>query len=162
MTISARAAVFAAAFTLVAVPRLDAQSSKISVTIAGGPHAGTYEMSDQCEVNPDKFPSMFMMAYTVGAMKPNSPRSIEFFTASGKGKPDGFVVAVQFPGTAGERIAYELNALPPELKPPVALPPQGRGGVTVRQTATGRTAAFHGVTHDGVRMEGSVDCRTRS
>ena len=41
MTILVRAAAFAAAFTLVAVPRLNAQSSKITVTIGSGPHAGT-------------------------------------------------------------------------------------------------------------------------
>lgn len=160
MTILARAAAFAAALTLVAVSRLDAQSSKITVTIAGGPHAGTYEMTDQCEVNPDSFPSLFMMAYSVGAVTPGSPRSIEFFTAPGKGKPDGFVVAVVFSGKAGERAAYELNAIPPELKPAgLALPPQGRGTVVVRQVGAGRTATFSGVTKDGVPMEGSVDCR---
>jgi hypothetical protein len=41
MTRLSRATAFAAAFTLVALPRLDAQSSTVRVTIAGGPHAGT-------------------------------------------------------------------------------------------------------------------------
>jgi hypothetical protein len=161
MTILARAA-FAALFSLVAASRLDAQSGQITVTIAGGPHAGTYEMTGQCDLNPDKFPSMFLMASRVGTVPQNSPSSIEFFSAPGKGKPDGFVVSVHFRGKSGERIAYELNAIPPELKPPVALPPQGRGSVTMKQAATGTTATFRGVTHNGVRMEGSVDCRSRS
>lgn len=159
MTILARAAAFAATFMFVAVSHLDAQSSRISVTIASGPHAGTHEMTDQCEVKPDQFPSMFMMAYTVGSVGPKAPRSIEFFTADGKGKPDGFVVNVLFRGKAGERIAYEIYAIPPELQPPPrAEKLRGRGSVTVRQTATGRTATFRGQTADGVRMEGSVDC----
>lgn len=37
MTILARAAAFAAAFTLVAASHLEAQSSTVRVTIAGGP-----------------------------------------------------------------------------------------------------------------------------
>jgi len=60
----------------------------------------------------------------------------------------------------GKRIAYEIYAIPPELHPPGrTLPVKGRGSVTVQQTATGETATFRGVTADGVRMEGSVDCR---
>ena len=163
MTILARAAAFAAAITLVAAARLEAQSSTIRVTIAGGPHAGTYEKADLCAVNGDKFPSMFMMAYTVGTVGPKTPRSIEFFSAAGKGKPDGFVVNVLFRGGAGERIAYEIYAIPPELQPPPrAEKLRGRGSVTVRPTATGRAATFRGQTADGVRMEGSVDCRNDS
>ena len=46
MTILARAARFAAALMLVAAPHCAAQSSTVRVTIAGGPHAGTYEMKD--------------------------------------------------------------------------------------------------------------------
>jgi hypothetical protein len=158
MTILARAAL-ATLFTLVAASRLDAQS-RISVTIGGGPHAGTYEMSDQCDVTPDKFPSLFIVASRVGTVPPNAPTKIEFFSAPGKGKPDGFVVSVHFRGKPGERIAYDLNAIPPELKPPIPLPPLGRGTVTIKKTATGTTATFRGVTHDGVKMEGSVDCRS--
>lgn len=159
MTVLPRTAGFAAALMLVAALRSEAQSS-IRVTIGGGPHAGTYEKTDLCEANDDKFPSMFMMAYTVGTVAPKTPRSIEFFTAAGKGKPDGFVVNVLFRGEAGERIAYEIYAIPPELQPPPrAERLRGRGSVTVRPTATGRTATFSGVTADGVRMEGSVDCR---
>jgi hypothetical protein len=161
MTIFARVT-FAALFSLVAASRLDAQSGKITVTIAGGPHAGTYEMTEQCDLNPDKFPSIFFVAARVGTVTQNAPSSIEFFSAPGKGKPDGLVVSVHFRGKPGERIAYELNAIPPELKPPVALPPQGRGSVTIKQSAAGATATFRGVTHNGVQMEGSVDCRKQS
>lgn len=158
MTILARAAGFAAAFTLIAASQLDAQSSTVRVTIADGPHAGTYEKTDFCELK-DTFPSMFMMAYTVGAMGPKNPRSIEFFTASGKGKPDGFLLKVDFiePGSS---TAYEIFAIPRELYPPgQAQAVKGRGTVTIRQAGTGKAATFRGQTADGVRMEGSVDCR---
>jgi hypothetical protein len=161
MTILARAAVFAAAFTLVAASHLEAQSSKVRVTIAGGPHAGTYEKTDFCELK-DTFPSMFIMAYTVGAMEPKNPRSIEFFTASGKGKPDGFLLKVDFM-QPGNSTAYEIFAIPRDLYPPGREQAvKGRGTVTIRQAGTGKTATFRGQTADGVRIEGSVDCQNHS
>jgi hypothetical protein len=161
MTTFARAAVLAAAVALAGLPRLDAQSSSIRVTIAGGPHAGTYEMKDQCEVRPNSYPALYIMAFTTGTANPKVPRTMEFFTASGKGKPVGFVVAVKFSTKPGVRGTYEIFAIPRELTPS-APPLSGRGSVTVRKTATGQTAAFRGQTKDGVRMEGTVDCRARS
>ncbi len=161
MTSLSRAAASAAAFTLVAASQLDAQSSTVRVTIAGGPHAGTYEMKDVCDASGTWYPSMFMMAYTVGTVGPKTPRSIEFFTASVKGKPDGFALVVTFT-QPGKSTPYEIYAIPPELHPPGrTLPVKGRGSVADRQTATGETATFRGVTADGVRMEGSVDCRPK-
>jgi hypothetical protein len=118
MTFLARAAAFAAAFTLVAGSLLDAQSSTIRVTIGGGPHAGTYEMSDQCDLQPNSYPAMHIAR-------------------------------------------YEIFAIPRELSPS-APPLRGRGTVTVKQAATGRTATFRGQTKDGVRIEGTVDCRSQS
>jgi hypothetical protein len=161
MTTIARAALMAAAFTLLAVPRASAQSSAIRVTISGGPHAGTYEMSEQCEVQPDSYPSMHIMAFRVGAVPPKTPRSMEFFTASKKGNPDGFVVSMIFPGAGGEQARYQIFAIPRELSPS-APSLRGRGTVTVKQTATGRTATFRGQTEEGVKMEGTIDCRSRS
>jgi hypothetical protein len=49
MTMLPRTARFAAALVVVAALRSEAQSS-IRVTIAGGPHAGTCEKTDLCEV----------------------------------------------------------------------------------------------------------------
>jgi hypothetical protein len=52
MTILARTAGFAVALTLAATPRIEAQSSSIRVTIAGGPHAGTYALErGQCDAS---------------------------------------------------------------------------------------------------------------
>jgi hypothetical protein len=156
---AALVAAFAAAFTLVAASHLEAQSSTVRVTIAGGPHAGTYEMKDVCDASGTWYPSMSMMAWATTAIGPNALKSIEFFTASVKGKPDGFALVVTMQ-PQGKQVAYEIYAIPPEMHPPGrTLPVKGRGSVTVQQTATGETATFRGVTADGVRMEGSVDCR---
>lgn len=160
MTPVSRAAALTVALMLVAAPYAAAQST-IRVTIGGGPHAGTYEMSEECEVQPNAYPAMHLMAFTVGAAKPKAPRTMEFILASAKGKPDGFVVAVVFPIEAGEQPRYEIYAIPPELTPS-APSLRGRGTVTVKQTATGKVATFRGQTDDGVKMEGTVDCRSRS
>jgi hypothetical protein len=66
-----------------------------------------------------------------------------------------------FPGAGGEQARYEIFAIPRELSPS-APPLRGRGTVTVKQAATGRTATFRGQTKDGVRIEGTVACRSQS
>ncbi len=156
MTGLARAAAFAAAFTLVAASRADAQAGTIRVTISGGPHAGTYQMSDQCDGSPDEFPALHIMAFDADITgPPKGPKTMEFFSSNGKGKPDGFVVSVRF-----QKENYEIYAIPKEQQPASrALLQKGRGTATVKQTPSGRTATFRGQTADGVKMEGSVECK---
>ena len=160
MSILARAAAGAAVFALVVPAPLDAQSSTIRVTIASGPHAGTYEMQETCEVNPNSYPALYIMAFTTGTADAKIPSKMEFFTASKKGMPDGFVVSLHFRGGGQDR--YEIFAIPRELAPGSALSLEGRGTVTVKQTPTGSMATFRGQTKEGVRMEGTLDCRSRS
>jgi hypothetical protein len=162
MTTLARAARFAAALMLVAAPRTEAQSSSIRVTIAGGPHAGTYELKrDQCDALNGEIISMFTPEKP-GTAGSSAPESIELYTEPGKGKPDGFAVSVDFRAKSGKRIVYEIYAIPPELQGPGRkTPPSGHGSVTIRQEKTGTIASFRGETKEGVRMEGSVDCRKR-
>ena len=163
MTMLTRIAALAALSTLAAATRLEAQSSTITVTIAGAAHAGTYEMTAlYCDMR-EQFPSMEFEANAIGTVGAKGPASISFFTASGKGKPDAFVVSVRFHAKAGERDRYEIFAIPREQYPPgKAFPTSGSGTVTVKQTATGKTASFRGQTEDGVKIEGVVDCRGRS
>ena len=156
MTIIARAAAFAAALTLVVASRSEAQSSSTRVTIAGGPHAGTHEMKDEaCEVLNGKITVIFTSKG--GPVGDGTPEFIEFWTLPAKGKPDGFGVRVLFQ-LPGRQAVYEIHAVPSGVQGP--MPASGRGSVTVRQTATGKIATFRGQTKDGVRMEGSVDCRS--
>jgi hypothetical protein len=157
-TILARAAALAAVLTLASTTQAAAQSGTIRVTIASGPHAGTYEMAEQCELRPDAYPALHIMAFTTGVQPPKTPRTMEFFLASAKGKPDGFVVSVQFLGKGG---TYQIFAIPRELS---ASAPSlsGKGTVTVKQTATGKTMTFRGQTKEGVKMEGTVVCRSPS
>ena len=156
MTGLARAAAFAAAFTLIAAARLDAQAGTIRVTIASGPHAGTYEMAQQCELQPDAYPVVHIMAFTTGVQPPKTPHLMQFFLASAKGKPDGFVVSVQFREKGG---TYQIFAIPRELSSSAPLP-SGKGTVTVKQTAAAKTMTFRGQTKAGVKMEGTVVCRS--
>jgi hypothetical protein len=158
MTTLTRAAMVAATFTLLAAPHARAQSSSIRVTIASGPHAGTYELKEQCEMQADRYPAVHIMAFTTGVQPPKTPKTMEFFLASAKGKPDGFVVSVQFLGRGGR---YEIFAIPRTLSPS-APPISGKGTVTVKQTAAGKTMTFRGQTKEGVKMEGTVECRNRS
>lgn len=162
MTLLGRPAMVAAAFMVVSAARLYAQAGTIRVTITGGGHAGTYEMAEKCEVRPNTYPALYIMAFTTGTTDPKGPRVLEFFTASAHGKPDGFAVAVVFSGMVNGQDRYEILAIPPEYAPGSAPPLSGRGTVTVKQTVAGSTASFRGRTKDGVQMEGTVDCRNRS
>ena len=151
---SARAAAIAAGVLVLVPPGLDAQSGTIRVTIGGGPHAGTYEMSESCLLQPSAYPTLHIMGFSTGPVDPKSPRTMEFFTASKQGMADGFVAAVSF-----QDARYEIFAIPREMAAE-APPLRGRGNVTVKQTPTGRTATFRGQTKDGVKMEGTIECRT--
>ena len=156
MSIPTRVAAAAAIFMLVAAPRLDAQG-KISVTIASGPHAGTHEMAEACEGQPNSYPSLYIMAFRTGVFdRKKLPYVMEFFTASKTGKPDAFVVSVKFQGQD-----YQIFTIPREYSTQAPMP-SGRGTVTVKQSAAGRVATFKGQTKDGVKMEGTIDCRTTS
>ena len=158
MTILPRAAALAAVLTLASTMQAAAQSSTIRVTIASGPHAGTYEMAEECEQQTTGYPAVNIVAFTTGVQPPKTPHLMQFFLASAKGKPDGFVVSVQFHGKDGR---YDIYAIPRELSPSAPLP-SGKGTVTVKQTATGKTMTFRGQTKAGVKMEGTVVCRSPS
>ena len=155
MRLRAQAAGFAAALMLIAGPRIEAQSSSIRVTIAGGPHAGAHELKDQCTVVNDKIGAAFTSKG--GTVGDGTPEFIEFWTLPGKGNAVGFGVRVLFQLKSGRQAVYEIHAIPPGLQGPML--PSGRGSVTVRQAETGKTATFRGETKDGVRMEGSVTCQ---
>jgi hypothetical protein len=138
----------------------------VRFTIAGGPHAGSYRFqTGQCDVlgrpGQPSIISMFTPEMQKGEWPhPGSPESFELYTESGKGKPDGLALTVDF-GSSGSReaVRYEVYAIPPELAAPGPKTPQeGRGDVTVRQTETATTASFRAETKRRVRIEGTLTC----
>jgi hypothetical protein len=163
MAMLVRAAGFVAVLMLAVAPRTEAQSSSIRVAIGGKPHAGTYEFKGgQCDALDGQVISMFTQKTAGVAAGPKVPESIEVYTEPGRGKPDGLAVNVDFRAKSGQRIVYEIYAIPPELQAPGRTkPPKGRGSVTIRQGPAETTAAFRGETKDGVKMEGTVTCVKR-
>lgn len=139
-----------------------APSSSIQLTMTGGPHAGSWKLTKgSCDALDGQIISMFTPE-TPPAPGSKVPESIELYTEPGKGKTDGWTVVADFRPTSGRRITYEIYAMPPELQAPGGTkPPMGRGTVAIRKEATGTVATFRGETADGVRMEGSVDCRKK-
>ena len=163
MAMPIRAAGLAATILLIAAPGAEAQESFVRLTIAGGPHAGTYELAHgQCDALDHSIISMFTPKLAGQAAGPNGLESIEVYTEPGKERPDGLAVSADFRAKSGKRIVYEIYAIPAELQGPGRkTPPKGRGSVTVQRGADGTGAAFRGQTDDGVRMEGSVKCDKR-
>ena len=159
MTTHARTAGLFAALLTIAAAQVDAQSSSLRVTIGSGPHAGTYAFTrGQCDALGGQVISMFTPKLAGIAAGPSVPESMELYTEPGRGGPDGFSVIVDFRSRTGERITYEIYAIPPELQAPGRNKPQkGRGTVRIAPAATG-TTTFRGETAGGIRMEGAVTC----
>lgn len=149
-----------AALLLVSASGIEAQSHSIHITIKGGPHAGTYDLiNGQCDALKGQIISMFTPKLAGVAAGPKTPESMEVYTEPGRGKPDGFAVNVDFRARSGERIVYEIYAIPAELQAPgLKEPLKGKGTVTIEQKPDRTTASFRGETKDGVGMEGSVTC----
>jgi hypothetical protein len=158
-----RAAGLAATILLIAAPRAEAQESSVRLTIAGGPHAGTYELAHgHCSAPDQSIAALFRPQLDGQAAGQRGLESIEVYTEPGKGKPDGLAMSADFRAKSGKRIEYQIYAIPVELQAPGRkLGPKGRGSVTVQQGESSASATFRGQTADGVRMEGSVKCDKR-
>ena len=163
MLLNIRAAGITVLLVLAATSPTEAQVSSISVTIASGPHAGKYELTrGQCDALNGQVISMFTPKMAGVPEGPKTPESIEVYTEPGKGKTDGFAVNVDFRSQSGQRVVYEIYAIPPELQAPGRTkPPKGQGYVNIEQKAEATHAKFRGQTKEGIGMEGSVTCVKR-
>ena len=152
-----------AVLLMLGTERATAQDSSLRLTIAGGPHAGTYELAHgQCDALKGSIISMFTPQLAGQAAGRNGLESMEVYTTPGNGKPDGWAVTADFRAKSGKRVVYEIYAMPPELQGPGRKEPmKGSGTVTIKQGEDGTSASFRGQTADGVKMEGSVKCDRR-
>src|SRR4026208_912305 len=120
MPLNIRVAMIGAALTLLAPSRTDAQSGSISVTIAGGPHAGKYELAHgQCDALYGEIISLFTPAMAGVAAGPKMAERIGFYTETGtKRTPRGYRENVEFRLPSRKRVVYKIYAIPPELQGP--------------------------------------------
>jgi hypothetical protein len=172
MTAIARAAAAATVLTLASAPRLDAQHHQVHFTLTGGPHAGSYEMSQaaMCKVV-DVSANEVELSAIFDADRPKRWRDdpdrayAKGFVLSKPriqgGKAGSFALAAGFatPRERHRRVEYVILTIPRELQEPgLERDPEGRGAVTVERTDAGAKATFRGETKDGVRIEGSLEC----
>jgi len=163
-----RAAASAALFTLAVTSQLDAQGGSLRLTLSGGRHAGNYRFpAVQCDVfgGRGKRVSISLVTPEVqqsGSGEPASLPTVDLAIEEGTGGPNGLAIGVEFRASGGsrERSRYEVYAIPPELQGGFNRPPEGRGEVTIRRTETGVTATFRADTKAGVRIEGTLECRS--
>ena len=168
-----RAAATATILILPAAPRLDAQH-QVRFTLTGGPHAGTYEMSQaaMCDVV-DVSAKEVELSAVFDADRPKGWRDdpnrayAKGFVLSKPGTEGGkagsFALAAAFatPREQHRRIEYVILTIPREMQEPgLERDPEGRGDVTVERTDAGAKATFRGETKDGVRIEGRLECST--
>lgn len=155
-----RASSLAVGLVVLAAPAAAGQTSTMRVVISKGPHAGTYDLKNgQCDALDGQVISMFTPKLSGLSEGPRGLESMEVYTEPAKAGPDGFSVRVDFRTPSGQRVAYQIYAIPPALQASARTKPQlGRGTVTIRRDAAGTTAGFRGETADGVPMEGTVTC----
>ena len=157
------------AFLLAA--RLEAQMSKATFTLTGGPQAGSYEMNNAsiCETfgsgtEDHGFGADFLADPPHGWRK-GPPYLSELSLRTPRlrnSKPDAVALRVTFTkwGTPETEIVYQVFTIPPALDPTPELGRKqtGKGRATVARAGGTFSATFSGETADGVRMEGTLEC----
>jgi hypothetical protein len=165
---------FAALLAVAAVltGRLEAQSPTARITLTGGPQAGTYEMSGSpiCKTFDDGaddhgFGAEFVADPPHGWRK-GPPYLSHLWLSTPRmrnPKADAVSFGVTFSkwGTPAIETDYKVFTIPPALdhNPGLGRKQTGKGHATVKRAGEKLSATFSGETADGVRMEGSVQCR---
>ena len=151
--------------------RLEAQVSKATFTLTGGPQAGSYEMNNAaiCETfgsgsEDHGFGADFLADPPHGWRKgPPYLSQLSLGTPRLRNpKPDAVALRVTFTkwGTPETEIVYQVFTIPPALDntPELGRKQTGKGQATVTRAGGMFSATFSGETADGVRMEGTLEC----
>jgi len=170
----------AAMLALTAAAPLPAQlGSDVTVTLAGGPHAGTYSLTSKetCEFQDwmKEEPPRFIGSFQTW-IGPNSKRKLEPSEIAEVSlivpdvrapKPGVLMLGVTFgdltnrknPGTF-----YLVNTVPLEMRNDIEREMMGgkivagRGDVKIDRQGDKATVTFWGVTQEGVRIDGVIQC----
>lgn len=160
--------------SLTAARPAHAQGAKASLTLTGGPNAGSYEMTvgPVCETfgsgsTDDGFGADFVADPPRGWRK-GPPYLSHMWLGIPRMRnpnPDMLSLGVVFTkwGTPETEIKYEVFTIPREiwgdtyreLNPKLT----GHGEAKVQQSGDRFSATFRGETADGVRIEGSLQCQ---
>src|SRR6476469_3551171 len=152
--------------------RVDGQSPTARITLSGGPQAGTYDVTGSpiCKIfdsgaDDHGFGAEFVADPPHGWRKGPPYLSHLWLTTPRmrSPKPDAVSFGVTFTkwGTPATEIDYKVYTIPPALdnNPELGRKQTGKGQATVTHAGGKLSAVFSGETADGVRMEGSVECR---
>jgi len=150
----------------------EAQGAKAHIILTGGPQAGTYEMigSPACDAfdspKEDRGFAAEFVADPPHGWRHGPPYLSHLWLTTPRmrnPKPDAVAFGVTFTrwGTPETEIDYKVYTIPPELNnnPGLGGKPTGNGQAMVHRAGEKLSATFSGETADGVRMEGSVECR---
>jgi hypothetical protein len=151
---------------------LQAQVSKAHITLTGGSQAGTYDMvgSPVCDTydsgGEDHGFGAEFVADPPHGWRHGPPYLSHLWISTPRmanPKPEAVSFGVTFSkwGTPATEINYKVFTIPPALdhNPGLGRKQTGKGQATVRRSGDKLSATFSGETADGVRMEGSVECR---
>ena len=151
---------------------LEAQARQASITLTGGPQAGTYEMhgSAVCKTfdsdGEDRGFGAEFVADPPHGWRKGPPYLSHLWISTPRmrtPKPEAVSFGVTFSkwGTPATEIDYKVFTIPPALdnEPGLGRKQTGKGQATVHRSGGELSATFSGETEDGVKMEGSVVCQ---
>lgn len=141
-----------------ASPTEGAPNSSIHLVVTGGPHAGSYDAqvtSGGCSYGLAG-PTAWGNQYSIDAKDPKEFSSLQLVVPDAKAAAGGtqqFELTVGF-GPIMRMTTYDIDTRADASKP------QGRGHLTVDDRGGSGKVTFSGETAAGVKLEGTIDCRT--
>ncbi len=145
---------------LLAAPLFAAPVETAHLVVAGGPHAGTYDASTEKGGCTYGFAGPGSWGNQLSNPKDKDPKhfnSLQLIVPDAKAAAGGtgmFYLAVRFGSIMGENTQYVVETRPNEKKK------GGSGSVTVADHGTTGKVDFNVTTTDGVKLSGSIDCKS--
>lgn len=156
-------------------------ASRVDLTLAGGPHAGSYSMTsslgcdfqdylDGTDGEPPAFLGSFnteTLPYSQAGLRQDQLGQVTLIIPNVRSpREDVFSLWVVFgdPNDQDQRTSYEIYTVPIEMRSEIDLavvgekPTTGEGRVSVDRSARKATIKFSGETADAVRIEGVIQC----
>lgn len=134
-------------------------NSVIHLVVTGGPHAGTYDAqatSGGCSYGLAK-EGAWGNQYSIDTNDPGKFSSLQLVVPNSKNAAGGtkeFLITAHFGAFMGEGTDYTVDTQPASQRP------RGSGTVTVEDRGGSGTVTFSAQTADGVKLEGTIECRT--
>jgi hypothetical protein len=148
-----RSACLAALLLSSSTVALSAETATAKVTLSGGANAGSHQAATErggCSTGLTGANSFGVQISNPKDKDPKKLNSVQLDLRD-KSKPNQFVVTVGFGPLIGRTASYTIDTRAGK---------KGNGAITITESGSTATVKFSGTTADGVKLEGTIDCKT--